>query len=72
MQLFRMLLPRELNESNLQPNNVASCSTQVSMKFQLLIKFSKMLNNKDFLAFKFSDVVFIRLLTVENAKQVGI
>ena len=39
-------------------------STQLGMEFQLLIK-SKMLKNKDFLAFKLSDVVFIMLIDVK-------
>ena len=40
-----------------------SCSTQLSTKFQLLIK-TKMLKNKDVLAFKPSDVLFIKLINV--------
>ena len=46
-------------------------STQLSMEFQLLIK-SKMLKNKDFLAFKLSDVVFIMLIDVKMPTIVGI
>ena len=42
-----------------------SCSTQLSMKFQLLIK-TKMLKTYDFLAFKLSYAVFIMLI---NAKM---
>ena len=38
-----------------------SCSTQLSMTFQMLIK-SKMLKIKTFLAFKLSDSVFIMLI----------
>ena len=38
-----------------------SCSTQLSMKFQLLIK-GKMTKNKVFLAFKDSNSVFIMLI----------
>ena len=41
------------------------------MEFQLLIK-SKMLKNKDFLAFKFSDVVLIMLINVKMSTFVGI
>ena len=47
------------------------CSTQLSMKFQLLIK-GKMVNNKDFFAFKLSDVVFIPLINVKIPTIVGI
>ena len=42
-----------------------SCSTELSRKFQLLIK-TKMLKNKDFLAVKLSDTTFILLI---NAKM---
>ena len=41
-----------------------SCSTQLSMKCQLLIK-SKMLKNKDFSCLKHSDVVFILLINIK-------
>ena len=41
-----------------------SGSTKLSTKFQLLIK-TKTLKNKDFLALKLSDVVFIMLITVK-------
>ena len=47
-----------------------SCSTQLSMKFQLLIK-AKMLKNKDF-SFKLSDVAFIMLINVKMPTIVGI
>ena len=40
-----------------------SCSTQLSMQFQLLIK-TKMLKNEIFFALKISDVVFIMLIIV--------
>ena len=42
-----------------------SCSTQLSMKFQSLIK-AKMVKNTDLLALKLSDVVFILLINVKN------
>ena len=38
-----------------------SCSTQLSIRFQLLI-LAEMLKNIDFLALKLSDVVFILLI----------
>ena len=41
------------------------------MKFQLLIK-TKMVKNKDFLAFKLSDVVFVMLINVKVSTIVGI
>ena len=48
-----------------------SCSTQLIMRFQLLIK-TKMLKNKGFLfAFKLSDVVFIMLINVKMPMIVG-
>ena len=49
------------------------CSTQLSMKFQLLIK-TKKLNNNDFKLsyFKLSDVVFIMLINVNMPTIVGI
>ena len=50
---------------------VMSCSTQLSMKFQLLIK-TKLLENKDFLALEYSDVVFILLINVKMPTIVGI
>ena len=40
-----------------------SCSTQLSVKFQLLIK-TKLLKNKDVSTLNFSDVVFIMLINV--------
>ena len=48
-----------------------SCSTQLSTKFQLLIK-TNMLENKDFIASKFSDGVFIMLISLKMPTIVGI
>ena len=48
-----------------------SCSTQLSMKFQLLIT-TKMLKNIDFSCFKLSDVVFIMLMNVKMPTIVDI
>ena len=38
--------------------------TQLSMTFQLLITRTKMLKNKDFLVFKFSDIVFVFIILI--------
>ena len=46
-----------------------SCFTQLSAKFQLLIK-NKMLKNKDFSCF--SDVLFIMLINVKMPTSVGL
>ena len=48
-----------------------SCSTQMSMKFQLLIKL-KYRQIKKFLALSLSDVVFIMLINVKIPTIVGI
>ena len=48
-----------------------SCSTQLSMKFQLLIK-TKILTNKEVFALSLLDVVFIMLLNVKMPMIVGI
>ena len=48
-----------------------SCSTQLSMKFQQLIK-NKIPANKEFLALSFSGVVFIMLVNVKMPTIVGI
>ena len=48
-----------------------SCSTQLSIKFQLLIK-TKMLKNTDFLAFILSEDVFILFINVKMPTIVGI
>ena len=50
---------------------IFSCSTELSMKFQLLIK-TKMLKVKYFLAFKLSDTAFILLIDVKMPTIVGI
>ena len=47
------------------------CSTQLRMKFQLLIK-GKTVKNNYILAFKLSDVVFILLMNVKMPTIVGI
>ena len=49
-----------------------SCSTQLSTKFQLLIKKTKIRQMKKFLAFSQSDVVFIMLIHVKMTTIVGI
>ena len=48
-----------------------SCSTQLSMKFKLLIKLNCR-KLKTVLDFKFSDVVFIMLINVKMPTIVGI
>ena len=48
-----------------------SCSIQLSMKFQLVIKIT-LLRINDFLAFKLLDVVFIMLKHVKMPTIVGI
>ena len=48
-----------------------SCSAQMSMKFQLLLKI-KTLNNKDFICFKLSYAVFILVINVKMTTIVGI
>ena len=48
-----------------------SCSTQLSIKLQLLIK-TKMLKTLTFLDFHLSDVVFILLINVKMPTIVGI
>ena len=48
-----------------------SCSTQMNMKFQLLIK-TKTMKYKDFLLSHFSDVISMKLINVEMPTIVGI
>ena len=48
-----------------------SCSTQLSMEFQMLIKL-KYRQMKKFFAFSISDVVFIMLINVKMPTIVGI
>ena len=48
-----------------------SCSTQLSTKFQLLIK-SKIQTNKEVFILRLSDVVFILLINVKMPTIVGI
>ena len=48
-----------------------SCSTQPTMRFQLLTK-TKMLKIINFLGFKLSDVVFSMLVNVKMPTTVGI
>ena len=49
-----------------------SCSTQLSMTFQLLIKKLKYRQLKKFLASNVSDVVFIMIINVKMPTFVGI
>ena len=48
-----------------------SCSTQLSMKFQLLIK-TKIPTNEGFFSLSLSDVVFTMLINVKMPTFVGI
>ena len=48
------------------------CSTQLSMKFQLLIKSTMLKKKKNFLAFKLSGIVFIMPINVKMPTIVGI
>ena len=48
-----------------------SCSTQLSMTSQLLVK-TKLLKSKGFLAFKLTDVEFIMLINVKMPTIVDI
>ena len=48
-----------------------SCSTQLSTKFQLLIK-TEILTNEEVVALNLSDVVFIMLINVKMPTIVGI
>ena len=50
---------------------LSSCSTQLSMKFQLLMK-TKILKNKDIFFSKLFDIVFIMLINVKMPTIVGI
>ena len=47
-----------------------SCSTQMSMEFQLLIKELKCWKMNNLLVFKLSDVVFIMLLNVKMSNNI--
>ena len=49
-----------------------SCSIQLNMKFQLLIKAKMIKNQKKNLAFKLSDAAFIMLINVKMPTIVGI
>ena len=62
VQKVRVCIP----QTGLVVTKLFSCSTQLSMKFRLLIQ------TKTFLAFKLSDVVFIMLINVKISTIVGI
>ena len=57
--------------SRLRDYKLFSCSTQLSTKFQLLIK-NEIPTNKKFLALSISDVIFIMLINVKMPTIVGI
>ena len=61
------------NSSGLQVIKLFSCSTQLSMEVQMLIKSKiKCLKIKTFLAFRCSDVLFIMLINIKMPTIVGI
>ena len=62
MHLVRLKLVTSL--SGPEVIKLCSCSTQLSTKFQLLIR-TKIPTNKMFLALSLSDVVFIMLINVK-------
>ena len=64
---------RALDDSNpsLKVIKRFSCSSQLTMKFQLVVR-TKMLKNTDFSRFQFSDVLFIMLMNVKIPTNVGI
>ena len=49
-----------------------SCSTEISMNFQLLIKTKMLKNNNFYLGFKLSNVLFIMLINVTLLTIYGI
>ena len=67
---FLALMISLVMRTSLEVKKLFSCSTQMSMKFQLLIK-TKIIK-KTILAFKLWDVVFIILINVKMPTLVGI
>ena len=66
---FKWLIAQRWTENiSKKPLKLFSCSTQLSMKFELLMKF-KMLKIQTFLAFNLSDVLFIMLINVKKCQQ---
>ena len=61
-------MPQLKHASRLDVIKLFSCSTQLSTKFQLLIKAKLPTNEKKFLALSLSDVVFIMLMNVKMPK----
>ena len=61
----------KVNDTRLQSYTTFSCTTQLGMKFQLLLK-TKRLKNNAFLASEHSAVVFIMLINVKMSTIVGI
>ena len=69
--LFWSILVLEAQTPSMKVIKHFSCSTQLSMKFQLFIK-RKILTNKKFLGLSLSGVVFIMLINVKMPTIVGI
>ena len=61
----------QIQKTGLEDIKLFSCSTQLSMKFQLLIK-KKYSKGKKFLALSLSDAVLILLINVKMPTTVGI
>ena len=64
------IAPAEAISPRLEVIKLFSCSTQLSTKFQLLVKTK--IPTKKFLAFSLSDVVFIMLINVKMPTIVGL
>ena len=69
--LRKPILPHNNIHPGLEVIKLFSSSTQLSTKFQLLIK-TKILTKKKFVALSLSDVVFIMLINVKMPTIVGI
>ena len=65
MPIIKSISDANLPRTGLEVTKLFSCSTQLSIKFQLLIK-TEMLRNKEFLAFKLPNDVFIMLINVKR------
>ena len=70
-QGHNIVCPVRLESAGPEVIKLFLCSTQLSSKFQLLIKL-KSRQIKKFLSFSLSDVVFIMLITVKMPTIVGI
>ena len=66
------IIPMKVSETRPQDYKTFPCSTQLSTKFQLLIKKLKYQQIKKYLALRPSDVVLIMLINVKMLTIVGI